>query len=404
MRDLVRRYAADWAGIESLVHLGVEEGSDLDFKRERYGHPSKPPEKRNQDRIELRRDIVAFANAEGGIIFIGIAENEFGQASELPGVDDARAAEDSVREILSRDVWPRLGNADLLVRAVRAPSEDGRIVLVISIEQAAPGKPLGLIGEGGVLEFWIREGKSKRPMSHAQVRAAFLGGEELEQARKIDAEAVHDIRRLEREIDDALGKWDRVRTLLTKLLRYAEDSRYGRLVRRQVLEVASRAVEHSRLDMPYDLIDLAFRCIDLVLPLHSLRRPTELTPEDDAPFFFEHAAGEAVDLIYVASKYRGDIVLMNIGGQMLWQLLRFAHLNALASFKQELVAEFASRIDWAAKDGIPGGAELLRFYRDDALALDGDPLPPLPPKLRWVIHRHPKATEVPLEYRPRGDH
>ncbi|WNG28764.1 hypothetical protein F0U62_35770 [Cystobacter fuscus] len=54
MKDLNK--IDNWDGLLALVTKGLTEGSHLDFKRDAYWDQRKPPDKRDRDKEELRRD------------------------------------------------------------------------------------------------------------------------------------------------------------------------------------------------------------------------------------------------------------------------------------------------------------------------------------------------------------
>ncbi len=70
------------AMLQQAVEGNLGESDDLDWKLD--GNDLK-------ENRELAKDFAALANAGGGIIVTGVAENGTGEAVSLPGVDDARA-------------------------------------------------------------------------------------------------------------------------------------------------------------------------------------------------------------------------------------------------------------------------------------------------------------------------
>ncbi|WP_076606156.1 AlbA family DNA-binding domain-containing protein [Cystobacter fuscus] len=79
-----------WDGLLALVIKGLTEGPHLDFKRDAYWDQRKPPDKRDRDKEELRRDATSFANNGGGILFIGVDEDsQQGRAVSVLGIEEA---------------------------------------------------------------------------------------------------------------------------------------------------------------------------------------------------------------------------------------------------------------------------------------------------------------------------
>jgi hypothetical protein len=91
--------AADEAALDRLVQGRVREQGDLDFKACRYG--SSDTEKRN-----LVDDVAALANAVGGVIVIGIRE-ENGEAAKRTPVEMSDGEELRMRQIVASACSPR---------------------------------------------------------------------------------------------------------------------------------------------------------------------------------------------------------------------------------------------------------------------------------------------------------
>jgi len=66
--------------IEVLAGNGVSEAFDLDFKGTLYGNSDK-------ERRDLCGDVAALANTSGGVIIVGVEEDEHAIAAATPGVD-----------------------------------------------------------------------------------------------------------------------------------------------------------------------------------------------------------------------------------------------------------------------------------------------------------------------------
>lgn len=60
----------DWEAIESIVRRNVSEDTTLDFKRELYA-----------DGKDLAKDLAAMATSAGGLIVLGVTEDEHGRAA-----------------------------------------------------------------------------------------------------------------------------------------------------------------------------------------------------------------------------------------------------------------------------------------------------------------------------------
>ncbi|MFI7661782.1 helix-turn-helix domain-containing protein [Micromonospora parva] len=87
------------AHVRSLVTSGVQEAFDLDFKLTLYGRT-------DSDKRALAGDVAALANTSGGIILLGVDEDDQARATNAPGVvlSDAEAAR--MRQIVASLVAP----------------------------------------------------------------------------------------------------------------------------------------------------------------------------------------------------------------------------------------------------------------------------------------------------------
>jgi hypothetical protein len=86
--------------LDRLVTGSVREDADLDFKQERYGES-------NDDKREFAADIAAMANCRGGLIIIGIRdENEV--AAERTPVPLDSVEERRMRQIAAERIAPHL--------------------------------------------------------------------------------------------------------------------------------------------------------------------------------------------------------------------------------------------------------------------------------------------------------
>jgi hypothetical protein len=384
-----------WEDIEELIRNGVEESFDLDFKREPYAHPKKSTEKKREDRIELRRDVAAFSNASGGTIILGIAENNLGQAAEIVSVGDPQTSEALIANVLSCDISPAFEKGELRVRVMRKPGDPTVAVIVIEVGKARPGRPRAIINEG-LAEFWIREGKSKRPMTYAQIERDFHGDQEAEERRHIDAQAKSAVLQIQYRLDKASFNWLEVQPLLEDLKEYAEDFRYGATVREAVFYASCIPLDAAYADIPYDIAEVALNLIRSVLPIHSLvRKATEPLADRDL-LLLRHAVYAATDLVYFATRRLHDIIVINTGAKLLHNLLRFAQVNELLELKEKILAAFEERISWADSDKVKNGGRLLRFYRDDALSRATDESVEYPSDLHWLIWHAPK--KLPEDY------
>jgi hypothetical protein len=85
--------------LRNLVNAGVREQFDLEFKRQHYGNG-------NAERRDLCGDIAALANTAGGVLFIGVDEDDQAQASAVVGVDITDTQIGRIRLVVAAGVSP----------------------------------------------------------------------------------------------------------------------------------------------------------------------------------------------------------------------------------------------------------------------------------------------------------
>jgi hypothetical protein len=111
--------------IQATVEAGVEESRDLDFKEDHY----------KKDSEELAKDVAAFANHVGGLIVIGVREQQL-RAVKLTPVTLADDPGGRYAQILLRRITPFVPDVD--IRVLRSTDQpDWGIVLI-----AVPRSPL----------------------------------------------------------------------------------------------------------------------------------------------------------------------------------------------------------------------------------------------------------------------
>jgi len=94
-------------GLDLLVARRAVEGDDLDFKQKWWWDSAAPKEVRQEGRHELAKDCVALANAGGGVLVVGVAEDGHGRASAPTPLAQA-PKEEQVTQILAERVTPTL--------------------------------------------------------------------------------------------------------------------------------------------------------------------------------------------------------------------------------------------------------------------------------------------------------
>ncbi len=153
--------------------LGWAESDDLDFKREgAYGLGlDLNREARELRKREIAKDIAAMANANGGLIIIGI-EEAAAVADRVAGTADQIGStpfEEWVRPVAAQRLAP-LPRFDVELVELEDPSDRRAIIVAIPPSTSAPH---AVIGEGGALHYPIRHGSTTNMMSESEVEGAY---------------------------------------------------------------------------------------------------------------------------------------------------------------------------------------------------------------------------------------
>lgn len=148
----------DW--VHSLVEQREPETPTLEFKRQPYASD-------DRGRKEFASDVASLANAHGGILLIGIDEDEDGRAREIvPLAGNEDGEKQRIDQWLARQVIPRLQSYDVTTIAV-----EGGFVMAIQIPQQFTG-PFQA-SHGTWTRFPIRTGRITADMDYAQLANAF---------------------------------------------------------------------------------------------------------------------------------------------------------------------------------------------------------------------------------------
>ena len=141
----------------------VAEATDLDFKRDL-------PAPTSEGKREFLKDVSSLANAGGGDLIYGIAENKDGVAQEIVP-HEFNPDEERLRweEVLLRGVEPRIPGTQM-----RSIDVDGGRVLVVRVPQSwnAPHA----VTFGGTFRFYSRHSTGVYELDVVQLRSAFLAG------------------------------------------------------------------------------------------------------------------------------------------------------------------------------------------------------------------------------------
>lgn len=162
-----------------LVDFKVEESRTLEFKRELPGS-------KNEDRREFLSDITSLANAHGGDLIYGIAD-ENGVAADACGVSHPNSDEliRSFEDRMLAGIQPRL--MGVRTRWVPLSADTGFLIMRAPASFLAPHR-VTLEGHG---HFYSRTSRGKYRLDTHELRDAFTGSEVIsEKFLKLHQEAV----------------------------------------------------------------------------------------------------------------------------------------------------------------------------------------------------------------------
>jgi hypothetical protein len=147
--------------------IGVREYQVLEFKEQMYER--RDPEAKRQ----LLRDVSALANAEGGVLIIGLAEDGNGVATAIVPVPDAEAEARRLVSACLTGLYERVPGLRTQLVPVR-----GGYCIVVMIPRSYR-KPHMVVADNAH-ELWIRHDRQRSEMSVGEIRNAVLATEELE--------------------------------------------------------------------------------------------------------------------------------------------------------------------------------------------------------------------------------
>lgn len=184
--------------IEGLVKSSAQEAFDLEYKQAMYGRSE-------SDKKALAGDVAALANTAGGVIVIGIQEDEQARATALPGVDISDGEIRRIRQTVASGVSPM---PVFDVFAVPMAGEDqpatetgdngeqqpAKGFLVLAVPRS-PSAPHAVLVNNESLRYPKRNGATIRYLSEPEVATAYrerLAGakRQTERIEEIEREAM----------------------------------------------------------------------------------------------------------------------------------------------------------------------------------------------------------------------
>jgi hypothetical protein len=183
--------------VADLVTNAVAEAYDLDFKATLYG-------KSDKERRDLAGDVAALANTAGGVIVLGIAEDNQARAAAAPGVVLSDAEVGRVRQVVASQVSP-LPALDVL--QVEDAQHPGHGFMLLAVPRSPMGPHAVLVNES--LRFPKRNGTMTTYLSEPEVADAY-------RARFVGIQSrFDDLARYERELLDRLNASEQTYAVVT---------------------------------------------------------------------------------------------------------------------------------------------------------------------------------------------
>ena len=178
--------------IRGLITAGAQEAFDLDFKLTWYGRG-------DSDRRALAGDVAALANTAGGVIVIGVDEDDQAGATAAPGVEVTDSEVSRIRQVVASFVAP-LPVFDLISVMDPTCSTDAAVpqggdpppplgFLLIAIPRSTNAPHAVLVNDA--LRYPRRNGATIRYLSEPEVAAAYrdrIAGVETQAQRVLDVE------------------------------------------------------------------------------------------------------------------------------------------------------------------------------------------------------------------------
>lgn len=146
------------AELQALHTDGVREGLRLEYKAS-----AAIDKKDDKKKLEMARDISAFANADGGQIVYGMTEVEHEPAGLDEGLDPKTYPEIWFEQVIQQHVSPPIAG----LKPYHVPLTSGRVAVVIDVP-ASKGDPHQSDGR-----YYRRHNFNRLIMEHYEVRDAF---------------------------------------------------------------------------------------------------------------------------------------------------------------------------------------------------------------------------------------
>lgn len=180
-RSLITKREITEQDLLDLVTNQQAETDWIDYKENSYPWDKIPSDKHKViegKKQDLCNDVSAIANAQGGILVLGMAENGDSTPRELVGLEDTLNIDQDIRRLKSvvdSGVRPRIPGLEF--RAV-GPLSNGKWAIVIQVPRSPLAPHASQVGKEAPL-FYIRRSNGNAPMTYEELRMAFTQVDQL---------------------------------------------------------------------------------------------------------------------------------------------------------------------------------------------------------------------------------
>jgi Putative DNA-binding domain len=161
--------------VRGLVTSGAQEAFDLDLKAATYGRS-------DREKRDLAGDVAALANTAGGVIVLGVEEDDQARATAAPGVEVTDAEVGRILQVVAALVSPMpvFDVLPVLDETLDEPASDGpddaagpspRGFIVIAVPRSPYAPHAVLVNQS--LRYPKRNGTTTRYLSEPEVAAAY---------------------------------------------------------------------------------------------------------------------------------------------------------------------------------------------------------------------------------------
>jgi predicted HTH transcriptional regulator len=169
--------------IYDLVKQHAVEDEFLDFKKVLF-HPDLPKDQTENEKNDFALDCVAFANAQGGHMIIGVEEDVEHRASALSPMDGYQAQQIAkiCRDIAIARIKPSIPQ----LQAQPVELSGRQWLAVVHVPESINKPHMWVFNDH--MRFVIRDNDRKRIMAYDEIREMLLSGPREEQMRRLSTD------------------------------------------------------------------------------------------------------------------------------------------------------------------------------------------------------------------------